>query len=227
MKRVQNAPRFQLTFETGMAYKQLSPEAKDAVYRRFHSWLCEARKRGADYWNIHPNTSGLDDDSSEILEAMTANVCEGLDSYWSRAAKDGEPSRTVSDCPTPSETANKIINQEMNELTNERENENERTPESGFIPPSVDDVRRYAQENNLQDDADAFVTYYTARDWKHKDGQPLTNFEASYRMWIYRGEQFKEKERVGKVVPANDYHQREYSGDKLEKLLGVDELYRQ
>ena len=223
------APNFQLSFDTGKQLKHLSPEGKEKVFRSYMNWFEQARKRNTDYYSLPYNTDNFSESEHDCLSSMIDNTCTGLNNYWSRSQpqNDDGQAETVSDCPALSEAANKIINKQINELNNEGENKNERTPESGLIPPSVEDVRRYAQENGLPDDSDAFVTYYTAHDWKHSDGQPLTSFEASYRMWIIRGKQFKEKERAGKVVPANNYHQREYSEKDMAAILGVDDLYKE
>jgi len=52
-----------------------------------------------------------------------------------------------------------------------------------FIPPTVDEVRAYCQERGNTIDAEAFVDYYTARDWELKPGQKMKDWRASVRTW--------------------------------------------
>ena len=52
-----------------------------------------------------------------------------------------------------------------------------------FIPPSVEEVRQFCQENGYITDPELFVDYYQARGWYLKPGQQMKDWKASVRYW--------------------------------------------
>ncbi|MDR2066118.1 MAG: DUF4373 domain-containing protein [Prevotellaceae bacterium] len=48
---------------------------------------------------------------------------------------------------------------------NLKEKEKKKKPPSGFIPPSVDEVKNYISEKKYSVDAEVFVAFYTSKDW--------------------------------------------------------------
>ena len=89
-KRVRQAPKFVISYETGLIFKALSPESKDKVFRAFYKWLQLARKRNADLTNTELDDDGLTDIEQECLRSFVDNATDGLESYWSRCHKEDE-----------------------------------------------------------------------------------------------------------------------------------------
>ena len=78
-----------------------------------------------------------------------------------------------------------------------------------FIPPTVDEVRAYIEENGLNIDPEYFVDYYATRDWKTKGGQKVKDWKACIRTW--KKNDYSQGKTQGKTVIAQQYEQRDYS----------------
>ena len=59
-----------------------------------------------------------------------------------------------------------------------------------FIPPTVDEVRAYCQENGYQVNAEYFVDYYTANGWMAGKNK-MKNWQSAVRNWNRREEEKK------------------------------------
>ena len=55
-----------------------------------------------------------------------------------------------------------------------------------YTPPTVEEIRKYVQENNLLVDADYFYEYYEDTEWKDKGGDPIRNWKLKCRTWHKR-----------------------------------------
>ena len=55
-----------------------------------------------------------------------------------------------------------------------------------YTPPTVEEIRKYVQENNLLVDADYFYEYYEDSGWKDKGGDPVRNWKLKCRTWHKR-----------------------------------------
>ena len=55
-----------------------------------------------------------------------------------------------------------------------------------YTPPTVEEIRKYVQENNLLVDADYFYEYYEDTEWKDKGGDPVRNWKLKCRTWHKR-----------------------------------------
>lgn len=77
---------------------------------------------------------------------------------------------------------------------------------SNFTPPSVEDVTRYASENDLTLDAGAFCDYYAAKGWT-VGASAMKDWKAAARNWSRRGKKATEQSSRN-VIPSAD----EYSG---------------
>ena len=58
-----------------------------------------------------------------------------------------------------------------------------------FVPPSVEDVKSYADSIGFNLDAEHFVNYYSARGWELNGGRKVKDWKACVRTW--RGNQKK------------------------------------
>ena len=81
-----------------------------------------------------------------------------------------------------------------------------------FIPPSLDEVEQYVEENGMVIDAKYFFDYYDTGDWQDKDGNPIKSWKQKALTWNRR-EQKERKSKPpasGPVVPtAADLERRE------------------
>lgn len=67
------------------------------------------------------------------------------------------------------------------------------TPKS-FTPPTADEVKKYADSVGFPKlDTEYFCEYYTAADWKHKDGSLMQNWKLTVVSWKRREKQSKEQ----------------------------------
>lgn len=62
-----------------------------------------------------------------------------------------------------------------------------------FVPPSVEEVRKYIKENHLMVDAETFVNFYEAHGWL-MGKVPICNWQATVQLWQKRAENCKDKE---------------------------------
>lgn len=72
---------------------------------------------------------------------------------------------------------------------------------SQFEPPSVDDVKAFAEENGLVLNAGAFCDYYAARGW-HMGNVPMVDWKAAARAWERR--ESKDSVSAPSQPPRND-----------------------
>lgn len=52
-----------------------------------------------------------------------------------------------------------------------------------FVPPTLEEVKAYIQENGYSVDADKFWNYYNAGHWKRSDGKPVLNWKQTIITW--------------------------------------------
>lgn len=62
-------------------------------------------------------------------------------------------------------------------------------PRSRFIPPTLEDVRGYCQEQGYSMDPAAFMDYFTANGWKVGGKAPMRDWRAAVRSWERREQQ--------------------------------------
>ncbi len=114
------------------------------------------------------------------------------------------------------------------EKERERENEKERTKEKvkeivkskgerkePFSPPTLEEIKAFLGEKNLQDYAEPFFDYYTGNGWM-VGLAPMKEWRRSVMSWIRCNRRLTaidspEPGRLGKHLPVQDYDQRDYS----------------
>jgi len=70
-----------------------------------------------------------------------------------------------------------------------------------FVPPTVDQVRDYAESRGDPDfEADTFMEYYTRTGWKRKNGTPVQDWKATVREWMKRND----ARRIERGEPPHD-----------------------
>ena len=88
-------------------------------------------------------------------------------------------------------------------------------PQKRFNPPTVDEVAEYCRERNNGINAQHFVDYYTQGNWILKNGRKMADWKAAVRTW--EGNGYHNKPAI-KTVPAQNYTQRDYSGEQAEAM---------
>ena len=86
------------------------------------------------------------------------------------------------------------------ELDIELEKEKEKNKKNIFVPPKIEDVKKYCQENGYNIDADFFVKYYSSANWTDSMGKPVKNWKQKVVTWAKRN---TEKELV--IVDSSGY----------------------
>ena len=85
-----------------------------------------------------------------------------------------------------------------------------------FTPPSIDDVKEYIKEKGYEGiDAEMFVNFYASKGWK-VGNSPMKNWKACLATWNKRD---KKTTPVVKTVTAQQYTQRDYSGEQDDAML--------
>ena len=126
-------------------------------------------------WEDHQNIEGLD----KIREQTRKRVAD----YRTRkkqALLSDDSNVTVTDCNAADKDTDKDIDKEKEEdisLPAEAPTKTKR-----FSPPSVEDVAAYCQERKNGIDADAFVDYYSARNWTMGKTK-MKDWKAAVRTW--------------------------------------------
>lgn len=137
-------------------------------------------------------------------------------------------------------------NVNVNENYNDNDNVNEkkeRKTAMRFIPPSLDDVKKFFEENNFNSNPEEFYDYYTSNGWSVGKSK-MKDWKASGRNWERREEEFsisrngykKEKNSFkpgeldysdtdfGGMDYSKDY--KDYKKDKYELRRGRDTTAR-
>lgn len=109
-----------------------------------------------------PGTNGIPD-VNQTGDNMDTQVRLDKDSIDKNSIyiKDMYPETEVSEPPTPKK----------------------KTKTTRFIPPTVEEVRRYCQENNYSVDAERFVDFYECKGWMVGKNK-MKNWKAAVRTWV-------------------------------------------
>lgn len=87
-----------------------------------------------------------------------------------------------------------------------------------FIPPTKEEVIMYCKQIHSKTDPELFFEYYDSRRWKI-NGKPVSDWKLKVREWDSRKKEVKSKNKF------NNFHQREYDMEKLERqMLGCDDM---
>jgi len=80
-----------------------------------------------------------------------------------------------------------------------------------FTPPTVDEVAAYCRERHNSVDPQTFVDFYSSKGWK-VGNSPMKDWKACVRTWE------RNRTTTQKVVNAQKYTQRDYSGQQDEAM---------
>ena len=94
----------------------------------------------------------------------------------------------------------------------EKENNEKKSPSEiyrRFTPPTIQEVMDYCKERGNNVDPERFVDFYSSKGWK-VGNQPMKDWKAAVRTWE------KSEKKPVQLLPAQDYRQRDYSGEDDE-----------
>lgn len=75
--------------------------------------------------------------------------------------------------------------------------------EKRFVPPTQEEVQQYCDENGYNIDVEFFFRYYTASNWKRRDGTPVKNWKQTVITWVKKDEEKPQKK--GQRMIAAEY----------------------
>ena len=106
----------------------------------------------------------------------------------------------------------------MNTMATDKEKEKEKEIDKGkeidkpkkpkgFTPPTLEEVKNYCKEKNINTDPDKFFKYYDVGDWKDKEGKQVKNWKQKLISWESRSGESKPQSNDNLV-------------DNLNKIIG-------
>ena len=93
-------------------------------------------------------------------------------------------------------------NENENEDINKDDNNKGKPKKSKFIPPSVDEVVKFFEDNGYTN-GDKAWNYYNDGDWKDKNGDQVNNWKQKMRMVWFKDENKKQPTEHEKIAKAN------------------------
>jgi hypothetical protein len=138
------------------------------------------------------------DDYQKVTDKLTGN----------QQATNRQPNRQ----PTGESQANQ---QQYNNINNSNkgtieQGNNDRESAKRFIPPTLQEIRTFCQENGLVIDVDRFVDYYQSNGWKVGRNQ-MKDWKATVRRWAREDKKASAPVKPAKRVIAQQYEQRSYA----------------
>jgi len=118
----------------------------------------------------------------------------------------------TNDLTNNQQTANKrLTNDQQQYKKNKKNKKNKNNKREGtFVPPSREQVETFCNDKNIQIDVDRFLDYYTSNGWMVGRNR-MKSWEAAVRNWARRDREAPVRETRKDVMPAQEYHQRDYS----------------
>lgn len=83
-----------------------------------------------------------------------------------------------------------------------------------FTPPTLEEVTEYCKERGNSINPAYFIDYHVARDWVLSNGKKMKDWKATIRTW----ENNSFNRQKPKTVVAQQYEQRDYSGEQDEAM---------
>ena len=104
----------------------------------------------------------------------------------------------------------------------EKEDKKEQEEKKKFVAPTLEEVAEYMREIGCGIDPQYFLDYQTARNWVLSNGKKAKDWKAVIRTWAHndfsRRQAAQVSPQAGKTVPAQQYSQRDYTGEQTDAL---------
>ena len=222
---------------------ELNPQPNTAI-ALWHALMSIANKAGwPDTFTVAQSVLGLRSglNASALKRARNKLATDGFIEWKSRGGNQSAQYRIISlvvqnysqnepQFEPQSEPQNEPQFEPQSEPINKHKLKQEKEVPKGtkkkFSPPTVLEVAAYCVERNNGINAEAFVDYYAANGWvQGKSRKPITDWKACIRTWERNKEHESESNQkkvnsVGeKKNKFNNFNQRNYDYDNLEKML--------
>lgn len=153
-------------------------------------------------WGKHQNIEGI-----EKVREQTKD----------RVSRYRERQKLLTDCNV---TCNATVT-ECNGTDKNRE-EKKRKDKKVFVPPTLEEVKAYIQENGYSVDAQYFFDYYAKGDWIDGKGNPVRNWKQKLITWAKKDAEKKPRKQY---TPATEYKTPTVATDnyseKMQKILAA------
>ena len=126
------------------------------------------------------------DASFEEFRKLSEAGKAGNKKRWGDNKSGGDTTRQHPITPDPEDRGKKIEERGKRiEDRGQKTNGDNLQDATGFVPPTVDEVRTYCQENNCQINPESFVDHYAANGWMVGNNK-MSDWEAAVRNWNRR-----------------------------------------
>lgn len=112
-------------------------------------------------------------------------------------------------------------NNNNNKETNKQNNNTREVSAQRFTPPTLEEVTAYCKERGNGIDPQRFIDYYSVSGWIMKSGRKMRDWKAAVRTWEGNEKKPVQASQQRRVLPAQDFEQRDYSGVQDEILTGL------
>ena len=144
-------------------------------------------------------------------------VCKWAEHQRLRVSKHKYPTpENADDCgnsPQVAANCGKMPLESESEYESESEIENVKTAKR-FTPPTLEEVAAYCKERGNGIDPEYFIAYNENREWKLSSGRKMKDWKLAIVTW----EKNSFNKPPVKVVPAQNYAQRDYSGEQDDAM---------
>ena len=143
-----------------------------------------------------------------VFKAQIDDDIKAYDTKVINGSKGGRP--VINEKPEETENNRKKPKETETPKKEERRKKKEDIKEyvGRFTPPTIEQVTEYCRERGKGVDPVRWFNYYTANGWK-VGKNPMKDWKAAVRTWE---DGKKEPVKAGKIIIAQQYQQRDYSG---------------
>ena len=126
----------------------------------------------------------------DILDDKTIFMAEvekliGSEAWSTERSRRCREKKKLLQCNTDATSCNEEIDIEIEkDKDKEKENKKKDSPKR-FVPPSLDEVQAYCSERGNGIDAEAFIDFYTSKNW-YVGKTKMTDWKAAVRTWESR-----------------------------------------
>lgn len=160
--------------------------------------------------------------SGEEYELLTASEMTGSEGYSAeRVRRFRSKQQLALQCNDAVTACNEEIDIEKEKREKSKRKSKKNAPKQ-FVPPSVDEVKAYADSIGYKIDAQFFIDYYQSANWIKGNGEPVVNWKQTIQSWKKREQTQQQGRPNGWHNPALDYDQRDYTGQKKKEIKIID-----
>lgn len=151
-------------------------------------------------------------DRNRELSAKRSKASRGVtndDNKEQTGTNENKPEQTGTNAP------------KEKEKEEDKEEQKEKESKKRFAPPTLEEITAYCKERGNNLDPQYFLDYQIARNWTLSNGKKMSDWRATIRTWERNG--FNRGSQAGRTVSAQNYGQRDYSGeqaDAMRRMIG-------